>query len=187
MRHTNNNAKSEQTASGSGPSCACGAWWRLPLLLAVVLVAVALLNGRGIRQSDGPAGEAPAPPSENGGAVRSAGSPGTAPTGQSVSLGVDFGDGRRREWNTVPWRDGMTVGDLMAQARRDVPAVDGFDFAQQGTGASAFLTRMDGVANEGAGGRNWTYHVNGKRADRSFAVCTLRPGDAVLWKFEAPQ
>jgi hypothetical protein len=43
------------------------------------------------------------------------------------------------------------------------------------------------VKNEGAGGRNWTYRVNDKHADRSFAVYELQPGDHVLWTFATPQ
>ena len=68
----------------------------------------------------------------------------------------------------------MTVRDLLN-------AAPGLSISQQGSGASAFLTKIDGVANEGAGGRNWMYSVNGQRADRSFAVYELQPGDHVLW------
>jgi hypothetical protein len=47
------------------------------------------------------------------------------------------------------------------------------------------LAELDHVGNEGAGGRNWLYQVNGKHADRSFAVYVLQPGDHVLWRFTA--
>ncbi|MCI0357698.1 MAG: DUF4430 domain-containing protein [Planctomycetaceae bacterium] len=36
--------------------------------------------------------------------------------------------------------------------------------------------------NEGAG-RNWTYEVNGKRADKSCGVWVLHAGDKVLWLY----
>jgi hypothetical protein len=54
---------------------------------------------------------------------------------------------------------------------------------QKGSGQAAFLTSIDGVANQGADGKNWTFAVNGQSADRSFAVYELRPGDHVLWTF----
>ena len=74
----------------------------------------------------------------------------------------------------------MTVADLLNSEPR-------ISLTSTGSGASAFLTSLDGVANEGAGGRNWTYSVNGKHADRSFAVYELQPGDHVLWTFAAQQ
>jgi hypothetical protein len=104
----------------------------------------------------------------------------TAPeAGETVSLAIEFGAGRR-EYETQPLRAGMTVRDLFASAGE--PS-GGIKFAQQGSGETAFLTELDGVKNEGAGGRNWTYTVNGKFADRSFAIYELRPGDEVLWTF----
>ena len=74
----------------------------------------------------------------------------------------------------------MTVGDVLQNDPRT-------SFVTQGSGASAFLTEINGVKNEGAGGRNWMYSVNGERADRSFAVYELQPGDHVLWSFTPPQ
>jgi hypothetical protein len=49
------------------------------------------------------------------------------------------------------------------------------------------LTSINGVANEGAGGNNWTYEVNGRSGDRSYAVYELRAGDRVLWTFGPPR
>ena len=74
----------------------------------------------------------------------------------------------------------MTVADLLSSAP-DVP------ITQQGTDQTAFLTGIFGVANEGAGGKNWTYEVNGEGADRSFAVYELHAGDRVLWSFAPPR
>ncbi len=56
-------------------------------------------------------------------------------------------------------------------------------FQERGSGATAFLTQLDDLKNEGSG-RNWIYRVNGQIADRSFAVYRLEAGDTVLWKFE---
>jgi hypothetical protein len=70
----------------------------------------------------------------------------------------------------------MTVADLLHSEPR-------VSLAAQGSGASAFLTQLGGVANEGAAGRNWVYSVNGRPADRSFAVYELQANDHVLWTF----
>jgi hypothetical protein len=154
----------------SSPSCSsCGPWWRLPLLLALVLAAILLLRDRGVRDADLDAKGT----SRNGTAGES--------TNQKVSLAIDFGEGGGRKYEPAKWREGMTVLDLT----RETPRPD-LELNVQGSGASAFVASLDGVGNEGADGRNWTYTVNGKRGDRSSAIYELRPGDQVLWTF-APQ
>jgi hypothetical protein len=152
-----------------GAACACGPWWKLPLLLALVLVAILLFINRGVREED--AGESRNPASKV---------PAEVEASETVSLTIDFGDGREKQSVIVGWHEGMTVRDLMNSAPQ-------LSVSQQGSAAAAFLTAIDGVANEGAGGRNWLYSVGGKRADRSFAVYGLRPGDHVLWTFAPPE
>ncbi len=153
--------------NASSPSCSsCGSWWRLPLLLALVLAAIWLLRDRGIRESS----------SESNVAARSA--PAVSTGNESVSLTIDFGDGRRTEFKPIAWREGMSVRDLTRETPRPARKLE-----VQGSGESAFLASLDGVANEGADGRNWTYTVNGERGDRSFAIYGLRPGDRVVWTF----
>jgi hypothetical protein len=141
----------------------------LPLLLGLVLVAILLIRSRGIHHAATDSGE----PS-NGAAATSP----AVPAGNTVSLEIDFGDGQPRTYLPVPWRKGMTVRDLTRETQRaDIKLV------VRGTGASAFLDNLDGVANEGADGRNWLFSVNGEPGDRSFAVYELQPGDQVLWTF----
>jgi Domain of unknown function (DUF4430) len=148
-------------------------WWRLPLMLAIVLAAIALMRG-GVRYEKTERHEqAELEPAAAG-----------EPAGQTVSLSVNFGEGTVREFEAVDWREGMTVLDLLAAVGQ---GNDGVRYAGQGSGKMAFLTELGGVGNEGAGGRNWTYAVDGKRADRSFAVHELRPGDRVLWSFAASE
>lgn len=142
----------------------CGSWWRLPLLLALVLVAILLSRGRQLWEGEHIADS------------ESATSSTTAPVRQAVSLSIDFGDGRRKDVAAVDWHEGMTVANVM----RKTPGVS---IAQKGSGAGAFATAIDGVGNEGADGNNWTYEVNGKSGDRSFALYELHPGDRVLWTF----
>jgi hypothetical protein len=150
-------------------SCpACSSWWRLPLLLALVLAAIVLLLRRGTPD--------PVVAPESGAAEKVA----IAPTAPKVSLTIDFGDDRPLVNHEAHWSEGMTVADVLNSDSTLRPT-------STGAGASAFLTSLNGVSNKGAGGRNWTYTVNGKHADRSFAVYELRPNDHVLWTFAAPK
>jgi hypothetical protein len=157
--------------NSTSPTCnSCGSWWRLPLLLAIVLAAVWFLRDRGVRES-GPAAEEAKQTTL-----------GEATSGQTVSLTIDFGRGRMTEFKPIAWREGMTVQDVT----RETPRSD-MQLKTVGTGQSAFLASLDGTENEGADGRNWTYSVDGKAGDRSFAVFELQPGDRVLWTFGMQQ
>ena len=148
----------------------CGAWWRLPLLLMIVLAGVWLLRGPGVREV--------APRSDDARQATQA----EATDGQSVSLTIDFGGGRRSEFEPIAWRPGMTVEDATRETPRKYIRLNVI-----GSAESAFLASLDGTENEGADGRNWTYSVNGKNGDRSFAVFELKPGDQVLWTFGKQQ
>jgi hypothetical protein len=142
----------------------------LPLLLGLVLAAILLLRDDGVRHSVTDSGE----PAN--------GAPSAESISQTVALSLDFGDGQERRYEPIAWREGMTVRDLTRETRRE-----GLKLEVRGTGAAAFLESLDGVANEGAAGRNWTYSVNGKPGDRSFAIYEMQPGDHVLWKFGGQQ
>jgi hypothetical protein len=153
----------------------CGPWWRLPLLLALVLGAMVLARGvSGPEVVPAPQTPPTAPNQRSGDRADS------QPIVKTVALVIDFGDGRTRRYDEMAWHDGMTVGALLA-AVRELPG--GPTFAQQGSGASALLTAIDGVANEGRAGRNWAFFVNDGLADRGFGAYVLRPGDHVLWSF----
>jgi hypothetical protein len=140
----------------------------LPLLLAIVLAAMLLIFRRGEpepaaqRQQSAPESVA------------------VAPEAQNVRLTINFGDDREPINAESRWHEGMTVAELLNSA-------PGIRVASTGSGASAFLTALNGVTNEGANGRNWTYRVSGTHADRSFAVYELKPGDQVLWTFAAKE
>jgi hypothetical protein len=173
----------EPAANCQGGSCS--ACWRLPLLLAVVLAVMIVVNGRGVRREIPGTSVTPANGVEDAADGTSALS--AASSSQSVGLSVDFGDGRRQTWKSVAWREGLTVADALTAARSEDSGA-AISFKRQGTDPSKFfLTELDGVGNEGAGQRNWTYQVNGERGDRSFAIYELKPGDQVLWTFGGPQ
>jgi hypothetical protein len=100
----------------------------------------------------------------------------------SVRLVVDYGDGVIKTITDLPWAKGSTVLDVM-NAAKDRP--HGVTFSYSGSGASALLTRIDDVANEGGGGakKNWQLWVNTNYADRSFGVYEVQPLDVVFWRF----
>ena len=98
----------------------------------------------------------------------------------TVRLVVDYGDGVIKTITDLPWAKGSTVLDVM-NAAKDRP--HGITFSYSGSGASAFLTRIDDVANEGGSKKNWQLWVNTSYADKSFGVYELQALDAVFWRF----
>lgn len=141
--------------------------WRLPLLLVLVLAAILASRFLRMRQPLPPVPSAP-PTSAVGAA------------GKTVSLVIQFGNGREQAFDSIAWRAGMTVDDLLTAASHQPARLK---YQTTGDGAMRFLTSIDEVANDPAGGRGWTYRVNSVPADRSFAIYELRPGDRVLWTF----
>jgi Domain of unknown function (DUF4430) len=170
MNAHGNNANRSASAAGQPPLRSRR--WRLPMMLALLLLVILLFRSTALQQNS----------STNHG--ESAADDATAAaTGKTVTLAIEFADGTLQH-DYLPWREGMTVENLLAAAAR-LPK--GIQFAQQGSGESALLTEINGTANEGGAGRNWTYSVNGQEADRSFAIYQLQPNDHVLWTFSTKQ
>ena len=99
---------------------------------------------------------------------------------KTVRLVVDYGDGAQVHFKALPWRDGMTVLDALAAAKKHP---HGITFAQRGSGASSLITQIDDLRNEGDG-KNWLYTVNGKLARVGAGAYQLKAGDAILWEFK---
>jgi len=109
--------------------------------------------------------------------------PATAPPAvKTVSLKIDGGKDHTHAFNKIAWRKGMTVLDAMQQTakRKKKP----LKFVVRSSGATAFVKEIDGVLNEGGGGRNWIFKVNGKNGSTSCGIHKLKPGDRILWSFE---
>ncbi len=104
--------------------------------------------------------------------------------GPTASLAIDFGNGVKREFSAVSWKEGMTAGDLMKAASLLSP---GLAYEVRGSGEMTLLTSLDGVANGAGDGRYWLYEINGRHAKVSFAVQPLVSGDRVLWVFKQPE
>ena len=104
------------------------------------------------------------------------------PPSKPVVLIVDYGDRSQKHFNQIPWQRGMTVLGALQFARQHPR---GIRYQYQGKAATALLIKIDDLPNRGQRSRNWIFRVNNKLGDRSFAVFELKPGDTVLWKFQA--
>ena len=159
----------------SGGQKSHGGWVFPALLATVLLIAAAIAFGN--RQ-----------PGTQGAAPGTIGSwtPSERPQGSTAALVIDFGNGARKQFAALPWQAGMTVAQVMEQARKFRPGVE---FTQVGEGASGLLTAIDGLKNEGSGGRNWRYRVRDQDGDHfgevSFCLEPIEPGMSVLWEFAA--
>ena len=100
----------------------------------------------------------------------------------TVRLVIDYGDGVIKTITALPWAKGSTVLDVMNAAKS---RPHGISFTYTGSGASAFLTAIDEVANEGGGGskKNWQLWVNTRYADKSFGIYEVQPLDVIFWRF----
>ena len=104
------------------------------------------------------------------------GTPGTGTAGIAPTKVDELADLRQIN---VEYAPGMTVLQAMLAARDRQE----LDFIHASSGETAFLDAIDGLANEGAGGSNWTYQVNGEPAHKSFGAYRLEAGDRVTWRF----
>jgi hypothetical protein len=144
------------------------------LLLAAVIVGTFLAAFR--QRSTNTSGEQSTTGVESTALIQ----PSPRPMGETTSLAIDFGNGVRKEFAALAYRHGMTVGDLMREARKFRP---GLQFTQRGAGAMGFVDSLENVANEGGGGRNWLYSLNGEPGTQSFDLQPIDAGAAVLWEF----
>jgi len=103
--------------------------------------------------------------------------PKSAPT---VRIIIDYGDGVEKHFTAIPWKRDMTVLDAMNAAKA---SSHGITFQYTGSGAGAFLTKLDDLKNEGLAKRNWIFWVNDSMAERSFGELQLEPSDVVRWKY----
>lgn len=103
----------------------------------------------------------------------------------TVRLVIDYGDGVIKTMTGLPWSKGNTVLDVMNAAKSHP---HGINFSYAGSGGSAFLTKIDDVANEGGGAakKNWQLWVNTMYADRSFGAYEVQAFDVVFWRFTTP-
>jgi hypothetical protein len=105
---------------------------------------------------------------------------------QTVRLVVDYGDGVTKTINELAFANGNTVLDAMTAA---ASRQHGISFTYTGSGATAVMTKIDDVQNQGAGAgkKNWQYWVNATYGDASFATFQLHAQDVIMWRFTTEQ
>ncbi len=105
----------------------------------------------------------------------------------TVDLTVDFGSegGEKKPIDVaVVCSEDSTVLSILERAHN----TGDLDLKFRGSGETAFVESISGVKNEGAGGQNWIFRVNGKTGDKSAGVYEVNPGDKVSWQFgELPE
>ena len=94
---------------------------------------------------------------------------------------VDFGDGTRRLHSLV-WEKRITAFEALRLASEKV---HGFEIKFTGSGATTFITEIDGQANDNTGqvAQNWMFFVNGELCTVSCGVYELKPSDIVRWVY----
>jgi hypothetical protein len=104
----------------------------------------------------------------------------------TVRLVIDYGDAVAKTIGDLPWSKGSTVLDVMNAAQMHK---HGITFSYSGSGASAYLDKIDDLHNEGggAGKKNWQFWVNTTFADRGFGVYEVQAFDVVFWRFTMQQ
>ena len=103
---------------------------------------------------------------------------------EPVRLIIDYGDGVQKHFTQLPWRQEMTVLDALLLAHKHPR---GIRLEYRGKAATAMVTGIDDLTNQGGQGRNWIYRVNREPGSRSCGIQPLEAGDTVLWKFETYQ
>lgn len=109
----------------------------------------------------------------------SSGSTSTESSG-TVDLKINFRD-REDIQVAIPCSSDSTVLSIMQRAQN----IGDLSFTSRSAGETAFLSAIEGVENEGGGGDNWVFRVNGKLGDRSCGVFPVSPRDEIEWRFGA--
>lgn len=148
--------------------------WVFPVFLAVLLVIAALIAQKSGQNNS----------LENPRSTQEKWTPSPPAQGDSVRLEIDFGNGATQNFAALPWQSEMTIADLMKSAQEFRP---GITYVQKGEGEMGFLSTLQGLSNEGVGGRNWKYQVDGKHGQKSFCLQELSPGQHVLWKYDSEE
>ncbi|MGC4003223.1 MAG: DUF4430 domain-containing protein [Pirellulales bacterium] len=103
--------------------------------------------------------------------------PESAPVIGKVKLTIDADGLRPTEQLSVPLVEGMTVFQALLAATLDSETT--------GSGQDAFVTSIGGIkSDDRVGGKSWIYYVNGKQGNMGSDLYTLKPDDAIIWRFE---
>jgi hypothetical protein len=97
---------------------------------------------------------------------------------QTVRLTIDYGDGVQKTFLNLEWKEKLTVFDALKAAEKHPR---GIKIEHSGSGETIFI--KNDAPNEGQGGRNWRYSVNGEGGKVSAGIAELKPGDQIVWRY----
>lgn len=101
------------------------------------------------------------------------------PSTRPVTVRIDFGGEPETRTLELPHVSGTSLFDLMRFAKED----GDLEFESETAGDLPFVTAIEGVANEGLGGRNWQYWVDGEYATVGAGSFVPKPGTTVEWRY----
>ena len=99
---------------------------------------------------------------------------------RTVRLTIDYGDGVQKTFLNLEWKEKLTVFDALKAAEKHPR---GIKVEHSGSGETIFIKTIDDAPNEGQGGRNWRYSVNGEGGKVSAGIAELKPGDQIVWRY----
>ncbi len=101
----------------------------------------------------------------------------------TASLKIDGGTGEMRFFDEISLDQNATVFDLLKAAVSVESNNFRFDYKDYGGDMGAFITAINGLANDPAGAKYWQFWVNGEYSKVGASVYKLKDGDSVEWKY----
>jgi len=112
----------------------------------------------------------------NKGKVVRPGTPENPAAESSVNLMIDYGNGIVRNWNTVSWKESMSVMDLL----ETVSGVGAISIEKEIVDGNERVSTIDGIKNDAEDGRRWQYWRNNTYEPRIMSKSYLAPGDLII-------
>jgi len=94
--------------------------------------------------------------------------------GESVNVGIDYGNARQSRGAETQWREGVTALEVL----QSIAQVETHQ-----VGNYVIVTSIDGVKGI-RGDMAWYYEINGKHADKLAYERVLHKGDSTKWNYK---
>ena len=91
--------------------------------------------------------------------------------GESVNVGIDYGNARQSRGAEAQWHEGVTALEVL----QSIAQVETHQ-----VGKYVFVTSIDGVKGK-RGDKAWYYEINGKRADKLAVKRVLNKDENTRW------
>ena len=97
----------------------------------------------------------------------------------TVDLTIDFGGAGENVKVQIPCSEDSTVFEILRRAEMN----GDIKLQSSGSGETAFVTSINGVGQQSAEGKYWTYRLNGELSKTGSGVTEVDPADDVIWRF----